>query len=67
MSDDIPILVGGTKDELAIFLAPDDAVWNRTLSEDEFEQRIAASPATRPTALVAYYSAATRRRARPTG
>jgi para-nitrobenzyl esterase len=32
LSDDIPILIGGTKDESAIFLAPEDAVWNGMLS-----------------------------------
>ena len=41
VSDDVPVLVGGTKDENAIFLAPDDAVWNRTLSEDELKTRVA--------------------------
>jgi para-nitrobenzyl esterase len=32
-------MVGGTKDENAIFLAPDDTVWSRTLSEDELRTR----------------------------
>src|SRR5690349_7398709 len=27
VSDDIPVLVGGTKDESAILLGPDDAIW----------------------------------------
>jgi para-nitrobenzyl esterase len=34
-------MVGGTKDENAIFLAPDDTVWSRTLSEDELRTRVA--------------------------
>ena len=55
VSDDIPILVGGTKDESAIFLAPDEAVWNRTLSEDEFGKRIAAVAGDAAPELVAYY------------
>ncbi|WP_428660550.1 carboxylesterase/lipase family protein [Reyranella sp.] len=55
VSDDIPILVGGTKDESAIFLAPDDAVWNRTLSEDEFGKRIAAVAGDAALELAAYY------------
>ncbi|MCW5738203.1 MAG: carboxylesterase/lipase family protein [Enhydrobacter sp.] len=55
ISDDIPILVGGTKDESAIFLAPDDAVWNRTLSEDQFGKRIAAVAGDAAPELVAYY------------
>ena len=41
VSDDVPVMVGGTKDENAIFLAPDDAVWNRTLGEDELKTRVA--------------------------
>ena len=40
ISADIPIMVGGTKDENAIFLAPDDAVWNRTLSNAELTERV---------------------------
>jgi para-nitrobenzyl esterase len=40
VSDDVPIMVGGTKDENALFLAPDDAVWNRTLSEEELKTRV---------------------------
>jgi len=41
VSDDVPVMVGGTKDENAIFLAPEDAVWNRTLNEDELKRRVA--------------------------
>jgi para-nitrobenzyl esterase len=40
VSADIPVLVGGTKDEIAIFLAPDDKVWQRTLTEDELRARV---------------------------
>jgi para-nitrobenzyl esterase len=40
VSWDIPVLVGGVKDEMAIFLAPDDKVWKRTLSEDELRARV---------------------------
>ncbi|MBI3513265.1 MAG: carboxylesterase/lipase family protein, partial [Proteobacteria bacterium] len=39
-SDHIPLIVGGMKDEMAIFLAPDDAVWNRTLTDAELEARV---------------------------
>src|SRR5258707_285562 len=42
ISDDVPIMIGGTKDETAIFFAPDDAVWNRTITEDELKKRGAA-------------------------
>ena len=55
LSDDIPVMMGGTKDELAIFLAPDDAVWNRTLSEEELRKRIAAVAGDATDSLVAYY------------
>ena len=40
VSADIPVLVGGVKDEMAIFLAPDDKVWQRTLTEDELRARV---------------------------
>jgi para-nitrobenzyl esterase len=55
LSDDIPILVGGTKDESAIFLAPDDAVWNRTLSEDDLRKRTAVIAGEATDQLLAYY------------
>jgi len=55
VSDDIPILVGGTKDESAIFLAPDDAVWNRTLSEEEFDKRLSTVAGKAAPELAAYY------------
>jgi para-nitrobenzyl esterase len=42
LSADIPVLVGGVKDEMAIYLAPDDRVWERKLTEDELRVRVAA-------------------------
>ncbi len=42
ISDAIPLLIGDTKDEATRFLADDDAVWNRTLSEAELRTRLAA-------------------------
>ena len=42
ISADIPIMIGDTREESAIFLAPDDKVWNRTLSEDELHSRVRA-------------------------
>jgi para-nitrobenzyl esterase len=41
VSADIPMLVGGTKDEMGSYLAPDDKVWKRTLTEDELRARVA--------------------------
>ena len=55
MSDDVPILIGDTKDESAIFLAPDDAVWNRTVTEDDLRKRIAAVAGDAADSLLAYY------------
>jgi para-nitrobenzyl esterase len=55
ISDDVPIMVGGTKDESAIFLAPDDAVWQRTLTEDDLAKRIATVAGDAAPELLAYY------------
>ena len=55
VSAEVPILIGGTKDELAIFLAPDDAVWNRTVTEDDLRKRIAAVAGDAADGLLAYY------------
>jgi para-nitrobenzyl esterase len=55
ISDDVPIMIGGTKDESSIFLAPDDAVWNRTITEDELRRRIAAVAADATDGLLTYY------------
>jgi carboxylesterase type B len=41
VSADIPVLVGGVKDEMAIYLAPEDKIWNRALTEDELRARVA--------------------------
>jgi para-nitrobenzyl esterase len=51
----VPILIGGTKDESSIFLAPDDAVWGRTITEDELRKRIAAVAGDAADSLLAYY------------
>ena len=42
VSADIPLLIGDMKDEMASFLAPDDKVWHRTLTEQELRDRVAA-------------------------
>jgi para-nitrobenzyl esterase len=42
-SADIPVLVGNVKDEMAIYLASNDKVWDRVLTEDEM--RAAIEPA----------------------
>jgi para-nitrobenzyl esterase len=55
LSDDVPVMVGGTRDENALFLAPDDAVWSRTLSEDELKTRVAKVAAGNAGAVLALY------------
>jgi para-nitrobenzyl esterase len=42
VSADVPLLIGDMKDEMASFLARDDKVWHRTLSEQELRERVAA-------------------------
>jgi para-nitrobenzyl esterase len=55
VSDDVPIMIGGTKDESSIFLAPDDAVWHRTVTEDDLRKRIASVAGAAADSLMAYY------------
>jgi para-nitrobenzyl esterase len=55
LSDDVPVMVGGTRDENALFLAPDDAVWSRTLSEGELKTRVAKVAAGNTDAVLALY------------
>lgn len=40
ISRDVAVIVGGVKDEMAIYLAPDQPVWDRTLSEQEMKLRV---------------------------
>jgi para-nitrobenzyl esterase len=54
-ADDIPLMVGGTREESAFFLADDDAVWNGTLTEAELRERLAAVAGAETDALVAVY------------
>jgi para-nitrobenzyl esterase len=39
---DIPLIIGDMKDETASFLAPDDLVWHRTLTEAQMVERVHA-------------------------
>ncbi|HML10185.1 MAG TPA: carboxylesterase family protein [Stellaceae bacterium] len=41
LGDDIPLMIGGTAREASLFL-DDDAVWHRTLGEDQLRERVAA-------------------------
>jgi para-nitrobenzyl esterase len=42
VSRDIPLIIGDMKDETASFLAPDDLVWHRTLTEAQMVDRVYA-------------------------
>jgi para-nitrobenzyl esterase len=42
IADDIPLLIGGTREEAGFYLADDDEVWERRLTEDSLRRRIAA-------------------------
>jgi para-nitrobenzyl esterase len=55
ISDDVPVLVGDTKDEAAIYLAPDDAVWSRTIGEDDLARRMGALAGAAAGELLAVY------------
>jgi para-nitrobenzyl esterase len=58
LSENIPLLIGGTKDEFAIYLAPDDVVWNRAVTEDDLRKRVSAIAGDATDGLLAYYSRA---------
>jgi para-nitrobenzyl esterase len=40
--NDIPLIIGDMKDETASFLAPDDLIWHRTLTEAQMADRVHA-------------------------
>jgi para-nitrobenzyl esterase len=42
IADDIPLLIGGTREESGFFLADDDEVWNRQVSEASLKRRLGA-------------------------
>jgi para-nitrobenzyl esterase len=42
IADDIPLLIGGTREESGFFLADDDEVWQRRVSEDSLRARVEA-------------------------
>jgi para-nitrobenzyl esterase len=56
LSDGIPVMVGDTKDERAIFFAPDDLVWNRKIGEDELRKRVTAVAGDAADTALAYYN-----------
>ncbi len=54
LGDDIPLMIGGTNREASLFL-DDDAVWHRTLGEDQLRERIAAVAGPDTDAALALY------------
>ena len=56
VSAGIPLLIGDMKDEMASFLARDNKIWNRTLSEDEMRQRVAAVAGAHTDTVIATYT-----------
>jgi para-nitrobenzyl esterase len=54
-ADDIPRMIGGTREESAFFLANDDAVWSGTLSEAELRRRLEAVAGAQTDELLAAY------------
>ncbi len=68
IADDIPLMVGGTSEESAFFLADDDAVWNGTLTEAELRERVVGGGRRRNRGAARRLSQRRcRRRAPPTG
>jgi para-nitrobenzyl esterase len=57
IADPIPLMVGGTREESAFFLADDDQVWNGKLTEGELRQRVMAVAGGETDALLATYNA----------
>ncbi len=56
LGDDIPLMIGGTSREASLFL-DDDAVWRRTLTEDQLRERVAAVAGPDVDAALALYRA----------
>lgn len=57
VSDPIPLMVGGTREESAFFLADDEEVWNGTVTEAELRRRVAAVAGAETESLLAFYKA----------
>ncbi len=56
IADNVPLMIGGTREESAFFLANDDAVWNGSLSEGALRERVAAVAGAATDDLLAAYS-----------
>ena len=58
VSADIPLIIGDCSHEASLFLAHDDKVWHRTLTEAELHARVAAVAGDAADRVVATVSAA---------
>ena len=54
LGDDIPLMIGGTSHEAALFL-DDDAVWHRSLTDAQLRERVAAVAGAEADAALAIY------------
>jgi para-nitrobenzyl esterase len=54
LGDSIPLMIGGTSREASLFL-DDDAVWHRTLTEEQLRERVAAVAGPDTDAVLALY------------
>jgi para-nitrobenzyl esterase len=57
-ADGIPLMLGGTSEESAFFLADDDDTWNGTLSEQQLRDRVIAVAGAEADAVIAAYRTA---------
>jgi len=55
VSAHIPLMIGDMKDEMASFLARDDKVWHRTLTEQEMRERVGAVAGTHAEQVIETY------------
>lgn len=54
-SPSVPLLIGDTRDEMASFLAHDDAVWHRRVTEEDMRARIARVAGDRTDRVIELY------------
>ena len=54
-SPSVPLLIGDTRDEMASFLAHDDAVWHRRVTEEDMRARIARVAGDRSDRVIELY------------
>ncbi|WP_428484982.1 carboxylesterase/lipase family protein [Rhodopila sp.] len=56
VSADIPLIIGDMKDETANFLAVDERVWHRTLTEQQMREKVASIAGTQTDRVLDLYS-----------